>query len=771
MRRPLILLVTTLTACRVTTPPVEVDTDSTAELLTRCAALITPDVPFSGESLLAETLAEYRHDVSARVERLRLAACLLRLGRTYEAIDLYDELYAEGTASSSAEEFLEDVEFPRAVAYLRLGEQENCVRHNGPASCLFPIAEEAVHSAPRGSRRAVDILTSILRRRPENVSAKWLLNVAHMTLGSHPAGVPSRWLVRPEEFRPTYDVGAFSNVAPQLGVAGNGLGGGVIVEDFDGDTYLDILVSTPYPIDDPRGQLRLYLNDRRGSFRDATESAGLIGIYGGLNMLQADYDNNGFPDVFILRGAWRLEDGRWPNTLLRNNGDGTFSDVTVAAGVLSFYPTQAAAWGDFDNDGWIDLFVANETGVPARGKSDFEETLLLLFKGAWALFDPGVQGHLYRNTGRGTFVDVYYDIGLGNFGWVKGVSWGDFDNDGRLDLYISRLADDNLLYRNQGPDEDGDWSFKDVAEEAGVVEPIVSFATWFWDYDNDGHLDLFAAGYPYPDVSFPGRGFPIEIDIDSRPEVLEFLGRRVDAVDGRARLFRNRGDGTFDDVTEAMGLSAVMSPMGGNFGDVDNDGFLDIYLGTGAPQFDYLVPNRVFCNPRGRGFQDATVSSRMGHLQKGHGTAFGDFDNDGDQDLYVALGGAFPGDTSPNALFRNPGNGNSWVTLVLEGTRANRSAIGAKLRLDVVGPSGKRSLHRRVGSGGSFGSSSLQQEIGLGDAHSISRLVVVWPDASSSVEVFDALEPRRTYEIRQGAGEATERVVQSIELGAADRTW
>ena len=219
----------------------------------------------------------------------------------------------------------------------------------------------------------------------------------------------------------------------------------------------------------------------------------------------------------------------------------------------------------------------------------------------------------------------------------------------------------------------------------------------------------------------------------------------------KARLYRNRGDGTFEDVSAAMGVDREALTMGANYGDLDNDGWLDFYLGTGAPDFRVQVPNLMFRNDGGRRFQDVTTSGGFGHLQKGHGIAFGDVDGDGDQDILAVMGGAYESDVYQDALFENPGHGNRWVTLRLEGTTANRSALGARLRLDLRTADGRRSIHRVVSTGGSFGSSSLQQEIGLGDAREIERLEVAWP--GGGVETFEDVPMDRIVLVREGEPE------------------
>lgn len=754
--------------CRTPPPTPPPRTESTAELLKDVAQDLTSDVPFAGEPRVVERLLPHRNDRSPEhfEQRLRLAQALLRVGDAPGSVELFDELLEDGPAAGlGPDELLERVELPRAVACLRLGEQENCIAHHNADSCLYPLRGGALHDEPRGSRAARAAFASILERRPDDLEVKWLLNIACATLGDLDCDLPPEWRLLPSTRRAPRGVLPFTNVAGEVGLGVNTLSGGCVLDDLDGDGNLDVLASAIYPLDGPGGQLRLFLNEKDGTFRDATEGAGLEGIRGGLNLVPADYDNDGDLDVLVLRGAWQMDHGKWPNTLLRNNGGGTFSDETVRAGVFSMEPTQAAAWGDFDRDGWVDLYVGNETGFPVGEDGGLGLDLMLWL---FTLGYPQVQGHLYHNEQNGTFRDLFQEVGFKTLGWVKGVAWGDYDRDGLPDLYLSRYGAPNLLYHNDGPDASGSWGFSDVTAVAGVAGPVLSFPTWFFDYDEDGWDDLFVGGFPRGEVSFPGNALPYEIKMSSRDEVAGFLGQETQLTQSKPRLYHNRGDGTFEDVTREAGLWRSMSVMGSNFGDLDGDGYLDLYLGTGAPSFAYLVPNRAFRNLGNGTFEDVTVATRLGTLAKGHAVAFGDVDNDGDQDIYTVLGGAFPGDTFPNALFLNPGQGNSWISLRLEGRRSNRAALGARIQVTLSGRKGVRHLHRTVSSGGSFGASTLRQEIGLGrlddSGEQILDVAITWPDRGGSIQSLGPLAPNAFYNVLEG--EAARRVdLPRLHLG------
>lgn len=653
----------------------------------------------------------------ARVQRkVTLAQELLRAGENEAAIEHFSEVLEFAEQRGAPPSYQLAVKDFLAISYMRLGEMQNCVIDHNAERCIFPIRGDGVHTQQRGSRAAMGLYNDILEADPDDLNARWLLNVAAMTVGAYPDSVAARWRIPPEAFASEYDLPRFSDVAIPLGLDIMGLSGGVVMEDLNGNGHLDIMASS-WGVDDP---LRYFANTGRGGFVERTEAAGLTGLTGGLNLVHADYNNDGHTDVLVLRGAW-LAEGH-PNSLLRNDGDGTFTDVTAQAGLLDPRPTQTAAWGDYNNDGWLDLFIGHET---AAAGSDIP----------WIPENAPPHLHaLYRNNGDGTFTNVAADVGVDTTSYVKGAVWGDVNNDGRLDLYLSNLSGPNHLYRNDG--EAGDaWRFTEVGAKAGVQEPIDSFPTWFWDYNNDGWLDLFVSGW---------RAAAGDV-------AAEYLDQPHDAT--LPRLYRNDGDGTFTDVTASTRLDKVLYSMGANFGDLDNDGYLDFYVGTGDPDFRSLMPSRMFRNAAGEGFQEVTEAGGFGHLQKGHGIAFGDLDHDGDQDIYAVMGGAYEGDIFHNVLFENPGFDHSWITLRLEGTTSNRSALGARIKVVVRQEDERRAIHRVVSTGGSFGASSLQQEIGLGAADAIEAIDVTWP--SGTVERFETVSMNQIVHIREGTGHVT----------------
>ena len=669
-----------------------------------------------------------------RPARWRLAMALageeLRLGNEPEAIRLFEQALELVPAGTSG--IRNYTRYRLGVAYLRLGETRNCAHHPNAEACILPLRGDGIHSDQNPSRQAIAALTGVLDDTPAptpgnleeeavtlHLSARWLLNIAYMTIGGYPQRVPPAYLIPTEAFGVVGELPRFANIAPDLGLDVFDMSGGAAADDFDGDGYLDIATSTW----DTAGQLRLFLNNQDGTFTERTDEAGLRGLFGGLNIIQADYDNDGHVDLLVLRGAWLHQHGRHPNSLLRNNGDGTFTDVTFAAGLgEAHYPTQTASWGDYDNDGDLDLYVGNESSRALQAPSQ-----------------------LFRNNGDGTFTDVAAGAGVLNHGYAKAVVWGDYDGDRLLDLYVSNHGGRNRLYRNNG-----NGTFTNMARRLGVERPIASFPAWFWDVDNDGVLDLFVSAYMArtEHLAASALGLPLDIEL--------------------ARLYRGTGEGGFEEVAGRYGLVRPNAAMGANFGDLDNDGYLDFYLGTGYPPYHSLMPNVMYRNRDGAGFADVTYAGGFGHLQKGHGVFFADLDHDGDQDIFEQMGGAYPGDRFGNALYRNPGLGNHWITISLVGVRSNRSAIGARIRAEIVDGGTTRSVYRHVNSGGSFGANPLRQTLGLGRATRVEKLEVFWP-TTGLTQTFTAVPVDRFIRITENEPAYEKVALEAVPFGREPR--
>jgi VCBS repeat protein/ASPIC/UnbV protein len=599
-----------------------------------------------------------------------------------------------------------------ALSYVRIGETSNCIERYNYESCIMPIEGKGIYTIREGCLAALKIYEEMLEEDPENYESIWMLNFVYMTLGEYPGKVPKKWLIPASSFKSDYDLPAFKNISDKIGVNTLGLSGGACVEDFNNDGLLDIIASS-WGVND---QMRFYVNNGDATFSDKTEESGLTGLTGGLNTQHADYNNDGFVDVLVLRGAWCGTEGNIPNSLIRNNGDGTFTDVTVKAGILNYAPTQTAAWADFNNDGWLDLFIGNESGEGFTNPCEF-----------------------YFNNKDGTFTNRINETGLGDFSaFVKGCAAGDINNDGWVDLYISVLAGQNKLWLNNGAG--GKVTFSDITNSSKADGPVVSFPCWMFDFNNDGWEDILVAG-------FGTEEHLVAADYAALNYKGKFAG-------GNPHLYINNGGNRFTNISEKAGLTEALYVMGSNYGDIDNDGWLDCYFGTGAPSYTAIVPNKMFRNNGGTSFQDVTTAGRFGHIQKGHGIGFGDFDNDGDQDIFSVFGGAFEGDVFGDAFFLNPvGNEKSWVTLKLSGTKANKSAIRSRVKVTTINKAGReRAIYATVSTGSSFGGNSLQLELGLDDAVEIKSVEVRWQGPEYKRETFNDIKINSFVKITEGAG-------------------
>jgi len=590
-----------------------------------------------------------------------------------------------------------DLIFYQGVTALRRGENDNCIMCRGESSCILPISPAAVHTNPTGSRLAITHFTEYLERYPKDLQVQYLLNIAHMTLGEYPDKVDPRYRLNLDHFfNSEFNIGKFRDVGHLVGVNRFNQAGGAIMDDFDNDGLLDLVVSSF----DATQPTSYYRNKGDSTFEERSKEAGVTDQLGGLVCYQTDYDNDGRLDVYIARGAWLDRPVR--PTLLRNNGSGGFTDVTKEAGLLDPFNSNAAAWADYDNDGWVDLFVGCEK-----------------------------QHHrLYHNKGNGTFDEVAAKAGVGGEpkSFCKGCNWIDFDNDGYPDLFQNNLHAKGMLYRNNR-----DGTFTDVSSSMGIEGPYGGFSCWAWDYDNDGWLDVFATSY----------------DRTIADVVKGMMGQPHSSCSNR--LFRNLNGQGFENVTKPAGLDYVFSTMGSNYGDFDNDGYLDMYLSTGEPNLDGLVPNRMFKNVDGERFAEITASAGTGNLQKGHGVACGDWDRDGDVDLFAQMGGAINGDKYHNILFQNPGQGNHWLTVKLVGKKTNRAALGVRIKVVTAGEK-PLTVQRHVSSGSSFGGNPLEQTIGLAKAERVALLEIHWP-TSGTTQVFRDIAADQAIEITEFAAD------------------
>ena len=640
------------------------------------------------------------------------AKLLLETGDEQKAVGIYEKLISSKDSSK-----INLFESDMALAYMRLGERTNCMLNHNRESCIYPLTDSAFHVNQTGSRKAIAIYQDILRKYPADLQSRWMLNIAYMTLGMYPDSVPQHLLISGLNKPSDVKIKPFTDMAADVGINLNSRAGGVIAEDFNNDGYLDIVTSGT-ELDD---HMHYFQNNLDGTFVDKSQASGLLKFTGGLNIQQTDYNNDGKMDIFVLRGAWKKNGfGNQPSSLLRNNGDGTFTDVTISSGLLFYHPTQTAVWNDFNGDGWLDVFIGAEgfeNGNPVNAHRSM----------------------LYINNHDGTFTEVGHKSHCDVMAYVKGVTSADFNHDGLPDIFISTMNGRKYLLKNNGS-KNNIPEFEDVTKQSGILTNTnSSFTTWFFDYNNDGWPDILIADYKFD----APLGYYA---------AAEALGKPI-ANAGNIYLYQNNRNGKFTEVSKQTGLDKVVFSMGANFGDIDNDGYPDLYFGTGNPDFGSLIPNKMFKNMGGEKFEDITTTSRTGNLQKGHGVAFADFRNLGLQDIFIEMGGAYKGDAYTSALYVNPGqNNNNWIGIKALGVKCNKAAIGSRLKVSFMDKGIKRTVYRDVNSGGSFGSSPLQLEIGVGAANIVEDLEITWA-GSNNIKRFHNLKVNQFYHLTEGNNE------------------
>jgi tetratricopeptide (TPR) repeat protein len=520
-----------------------------------------------------------------------------------------------------------------------------------------------------------------------NAVDQWLLKVALDRLKEKPP-LPESVLfpiAEPEIDPKDPPLLEFHDIAPEVGLNRLDGNGTVAWGDIDGDLDLDVVLAGSGTF------LAVYRNEGSQRFREVTAEVGLVKVPSGYSLNLIDYDNDGRLDLYLSLNGWS---GPMRNRLYRNAG-GRFIDVSKESGADDPGSGFVSVWGDLDNDGDLDLVVAN------------------------GVLKDGSVPQVYRNNGNGTFANATKTAGIDEppaHGTI-GAALGDYDLDGDLDMFFNGLNNaPNRLYRNEGQ-----WRFTEVSRQAGVVQPAHNgFVCFIADFDNDGWPDILTTSLA-----------PWEAVVEGLKKTFRVAGPRAVHADS-SRLFRNNRNGTFTDATFAARLYYPMGVMGAGVADLDNDGHLDFYAGTGDPQMSRLEPNRFFRN-RGDGtFRDLTFYLNLARPgKKGHGVAFVDIDEDGDLDVYAQLGGHYQGDHAENAFYRNlKGNQNRWLQVDLTGTRSNRYAIGAVL----LAKAGAMTIHREVKGSEGFGSTNpYRVHLGLGRNEKVESLEVRWPSGRRQV--------------------------------------
>jgi hypothetical protein len=504
------------------------------------------------------------------------------------------------------------------------------------------------------------------------------------------------------------------------------LGPGCAFLDYDNDGWMDIFLVNSGPSDfwKPSNRVRnaLYKNNRDGTFSDVTEKAGVSGSQFGMGVAVGDYDNDGWPDIFVTAYG--------KCTLYKNNHDGTFADVTERAGIATPGWTTSAVWFDYDNDGRLDLFVCSfvdYSGVKklACGNNQLGRNYYCVPR----LFRP-TASFLYRNNGDGTFTEVSQGTAIAKaLGKGLGVVATDINNDGRMDLFVANDTVQNFLFVNRGPAPNGRWEWDEIALQSGVGfsengRPRSGMGVDAADFTGNGWQDLFVANVDHEMYS----------------------------------IYLNNKDETFHDAAEKEGVARdtkLMSGWGLKYFDYDNDGIVDLLLANGHPddmidnysmQVKYKEPLLLY--HQSKDGKLLNVSQAAGPVfQKqfaARGLAVGDFDNDGALDVIIGVNGG-----PPVLLHNNAAKGNNWVGLKLEGVTCNRDAIGARIVLKAGGTARMRLKN----NGGSYLSShDLREVFGIGDATHVDELEIHWPAPSTHIEKLSNVAPNRYIHIVEGKG-------------------
>ncbi len=537
--------------------------------------------------------------------------------------------------------------------------------------------------------RASQALVDSLEANPEDVRPKSMLWQSSVKRGGYPDFVPPqfRMQIKAGFEKPGVE---FEEIAAKIGLDKTSAGRGIAVFDYDNDGFLDVVMTAA------QGGCSLYHNNGDGTFSDASINSGLDTCVNAMAVIVGDYNNDGFPDLFITRLGFYAGEGQ----LFRNNGDGTFTDVTAQAGLKVWGPAFAASWADYDGDGYLDLFIANNLG---------------------GLFERKTPNRLFHNNGDGTFTEVTDQAGLKTIWPTIAGSWGDYDNDGRPDLFLSNGLGRSQLYHNNG-----DGTFTDVSETAGVTQMGFGSPAFWWDYDNDGWMDI---------------GQFIWSDHD---DVIYTMEHGEGPPNGHSmRVYHNNRDGTFSQVNRELGLTGCWGTMSGNAGDFNNDGYLDIILGNGSPKMDRMDP-MILMESDGRKFRNTSFAAGLPFTGKSHGVTNGDLFGDGRLSILVGAGGQYPGDLLTMGVYYPKSLPGNYINLRLVGTRSNRSALGARISIDAGG----RMQYREVSGGSNFGCLPLEQHVGLADFTAVDAVEIKWP--SGLVQRFEGLPVNKTLEFTEG---------------------
>jgi tetratricopeptide (TPR) repeat protein len=658
------------------------------------------ELPFSATGIAAETMLRMMAIYSV-VGPKRLPMFLSNAAEVYVETAVFIGLEYKEVIERYKEHLKRTPDDPKTRLelgrhYIKCGLYDDAVRELNLAARDSDLRARAKHESALAHYRAgrfaeaVNDGVAAMTSDGSNERARAVMWLSSRALGGYPSNVPQAFRM---ELKAGYEPARvkFENISSKIGLDKICAGRGTAVFDYNNDGLLDLVVTAAH------AGCTLFRNNGDGTFSDVTVGSGLDECINGFVIISGDYDNDGYPDLFVTRLGFYYGEC----DLYHNNGDGTFTNVTAAAGLRNWGPAYTAAWVDYDCDGLLDLFIGYNLG---------------------GMFDRHVQNRLFHNNGDGTFTDVTEEAGLASVFTTIGSCWGDYNNDGYPDLFLSSGLGRPSLFRNNG-----NGTFTDVSIEAGLTDFAVGTTCCFIDYNNDGLLDI------------------VQYTWSDHEDVIETMKTGHGPADGSPLvIYHNNGDGTFTAKTREVGLDGCWGTMSGNVGDVNNDGFMDLLLGNGSPRMERLEPFILLENDRGT-FHNTTFSAGLPFSGKSHGTNCADLFGDGRMSIIIAAGGGYPGDllqTAVHCPVELPGN---YLNVRLRGVKSNRDGNGARITL---WNGGSRQI-KEVNHGSSFGCLPLEQHFGLGTATRIDAIEIRWP--SGLVQRVENPPVNQTIRVIEGA--------------------
>jgi len=657
-----------------------------------------------------------------KIDRLLFAAELNinegKVSKAIEKINKANSLYKNKKLSNRSLQRLINEAY--LVAFLREGENRNCALKKSNKSCIYPVKPDAIYKDLFFSKKANSVLLELIKNYPNENSYKWIRSLldnltinqrhSYLTINSHSKLLP------------------LEDLSTEMGVSNFSNAGAILVDDFNNDMSADLIISSG------RSSLKYYEN-RGDYFVDKSYSSNSSKNHAGFYAISIDYDNDRCLDVLLLRGAWLYENGRGGHSLLRGNCKGEFDDVTKKLELAIFEPNQVAVKADFNNDGFLDLFLGCESEVFFKCKP-----------------------HLLMNLQGAKFKEMIHTSGIGTEGYIKGATVIDINNDNRMDLIISNMMGTLEFYVNETINNN--IKFRKI--DSGV-QIIKTFSVMSFDFNNDGLFDVAVSRYVHPyeqNLKFlktrldlinlinPTKKLYIETDgLFNRNFLNKTIASFFKQDGGRdygISILLNKGNEKFEEIPLEISKQSIPI-MGSSFGDVNNDGFLDLYLGTGSMEFSALLPNRFLLNVEGKDLIDVTANLELGHLQKGHGIVFHDIDNNGAQDIIINSGGAIESDKFYKQIFMNNNHLGNFIKLIFKGRKSNQFGIGVRVKILT---NEDNEIHREVGAHSSFGSTSNELFIGIGKNKKIKKLEITWPTSKNKL-TFENVISNKIYMVEE----------------------